>query len=78
MAETTKSLRLVFKNQAGSNFTLTLDDPRDNVTGAEIEAVMERIIAANVIATSGGDLVSKYDVKIIGQTVDDLYDPPVQ
>ncbi|MCL2337352.1 MAG: DUF2922 domain-containing protein [Firmicutes bacterium] len=75
MADNTKTMRLIFKNQAGANFTLTLDNPRDDVTGAEIEAVMDRIIAANVIATSGGALVSKYDAKIIGQTVNDLYDP---
>jgi len=75
MAEITKSLRLVFKNQAGTNYTLTLDNPRDDITGAEIEAVMDRIIAANVIFTSGGDLVSKNDVKIIDRTVNDLYDP---
>lgn len=75
MAEITKSLRLVFKNQAGRNYTLTLDDPRDDVTGAEIESVMDRIIAANVVSTSGGDLVGKNDVKIIDRTVNDLYDP---
>jgi len=73
--ETTKTLRMVFKNQAGTNFTISLDDPRDDLTGAEIEAVMDQIIAANIINTSGGDLVSKYDVKIIDRTVDDLYDP---
>lgn len=75
MADTTKTLRMVFRNQAGSSYTLSLDNPRDNLTGAEIEAVMDQIIAANVLTTSGGDLVSKYDVKIIDQTVNDLYDP---
>lgn len=75
MAEVTKTLRMVFKNQAGTNYTLTLDDPREDVTGAEIEGIMDQIIAANVISTSGGDLVSKYDVKIIDRTVNDLYDP---
>lgn len=75
MADITKTLRMVFKNQAGTNFTLTLDNPRDDVTSAEIEAVMDQIIAANVISTSGGDLASKYDVKIIDRTVNDLYDP---
>ena len=75
MAEVTKTLRMVFKNQAGTNYTLTLDDPREDVTGAEIVGIMDQIIAANVISTSGGDLVSKYDVKIIDRTVNDLYDP---
>lgn len=75
MAETTKTLRMVFKNQAGTNYTLSLDDPRDDLTDAEILAVMDLIISANIMATAGGDLVSKQDIKIIGQTIDDLYDP---
>ncbi len=75
MPETTRTLRMVFKNQAGSNYTISLDDPRSDLTAAEIEAVMDQIIASNILTTSGGDLVSKYDVKIIDRTVNDLYDP---
>ena len=75
MAETSKTLRMIFKNQEGSNYTINLDAPRDNITGAEIQAVMDQIIAANVIGTVGGALVTKHDVKIIDQTVTDLYDP---
>jgi hypothetical protein len=75
MAETTQTLRLVFKNQAGSNYTISLDEPKDTLTGADIEAAMDTIIARNILTTSGGDLVAKYDIKIIDRTVSDLYDP---
>jgi len=75
MAETAKTLRMVFRNQAGRNHTISLDSPRADVTGAEIETAMDMIIAANVFETSGGDLVSKQDIKIIDTTTDDLYDP---
>jgi len=74
-AVTTQTLRMVFKNENGSNFTISLDNPRDNVTPAEIEAAMDTIIAKNVFLTGGGALVARQDIKIIDQTVNDLYDP---
>ncbi len=72
---TTQTLRMVFKNENGTNFTISLDNPRDNVTPAEIEAAMDTIIAKNVFLTGGGALVAKQDVKIIDRTTNDLYDP---
>lgn len=75
MAVTTQTLRMVFKNENGSNFTINLDNPRDNVTPAEIETAMDTIIAKNVFLTPGGALVAKQDIKIIDRTVNDLYEP---
>jgi Protein of unknown function (DUF2922). len=72
---TTQTLRMVFKNENGSNFTINLDNPRDNVTPAEIETAMDTIIAKNVFLTPGGALVAKQDIKIIDRTVNDLYEP---
>ncbi len=72
---TTQTLRMVFKNESGSNFTISLDNPRNNVTAAEIEAVMDLIISRNVFLTGGGALVSKQDVQIVDRTTNDLYDP---
>ncbi len=76
MATTTQSLRMVFRNQAGRNVTMTLDNPRDDVTAAEIEAAMDLVIARNIFTSSGGDLATKQDIKIIDSTTNDLYDPP--
>ena len=76
MAVTTaQTLRMVFKNEAGSNFTLSLDNPRDTLTTAEIETVMDSIIAKNIFLTTGGPLVAKEDIKIIDRTTNDMYDP---
>ncbi len=72
---TTQTLRMVFKNESGSNFTISLDNPRDNITATEIEAVMDLIISKNVFQTGGGALVSKQDVQIVDRTTNDLYDP---
>ena len=72
---TTQTLRMVFKNENGSNFTINLDNPRDNLTTPEVTSAMDTIIAKNVFLTSGGALVSKQDAQIIDRTVNDLYTP---
>lgn len=76
MATTVQSLRMVFRNQAGKNVTVTLDNPRNNLTAAEIEAAMDLVIARNIFTGSGGDLVSKQDIRIIDSTTNDLFNPP--
>jgi len=67
---------MVFTSQAGRNVTITLDNPRSDLTAAEIEAAMDLVIARNIFTSSGGDLVAKQDIKIIDSTTNDLYDPP--
>ena len=76
MAVTARTLRMVFRNQAGRNVTMSLDNPRSDLTAAEVEAAMDLVIARNILTSSGGDLVSKQDIRIIDSTTDDLYNPP--
>lgn len=78
MAASTKLLRMVFRNQSDGNVTINLNDPRADLTTAEIETAMDLIIARNVFTSSGGDLVSKQDIRVIDTTTNDLYDPPSQ
>jgi len=73
---TDKTLRMVFRNQEGKNVTISLDNPRENLTAAEIEAAMDMVIARNIFTSSGGDLVTKQDIKVISNTTNDLFDPP--
>jgi hypothetical protein len=67
---------MIFSSQAGRSVTLTLDNPRSDLTAAEIEATMDLVIARNIFNSSGGDLVTKQDIKVIDSTTNDLYDPP--
>lgn len=77
MATTTsKVLRLTFENAGGSAFSITLPEPREDLTTTEIEAAMDLIIDRNIFSTSGGDLTAKRDIKIVDTTTNDLYDPP--
>lgn len=68
-------LRMVFANQAGGNVTINLDNPLENLAAAEITAVMDTIITKNIFTSTGGDLVSKKDAKIIDTASNDLYEP---
>ena len=72
-----KILRMVFSTQSGSTFSVTLPQPREDLTAAEVETVMEQIISDNIFTTTGGDLTGKRDIKIVDTTTTDLFDPPV-
>lgn len=71
-----KVLRMVFENSGGKTFTITLPAPREDVTGPEIEAAMDLVIAGNIFTGTGGDLTGKRDIKIVDTVTNDLYDPP--
>lgn len=77
MATTTnKVLRMTFNDSMGGSASITLPEPKADLTGVQIEAVMDQIIAKNVFVGTGGALISKKDIKIIGTTTDDLFDAP--
>ena len=52
-----KSLQLVFKNASGSTKIITISNPKENLSKAETDEAMQKIVAANVFNTIGGDLV---------------------
>jgi len=64
-----------FRNQEGRSVTISLVDPKENLTSAEVQAAMDLVIGKNVISSSGGDLVEKREIKVINNTTDDLYMP---
>lgn len=66
---------MVFRNQEGRNVTISLDNPREDLTAAEIESAMDLVIERNVFTSAGGDLGTKQDIKLISNTIDDLFDP---
>jgi len=73
---TTKIVRLIFTTVTGKTFTITLPNPRVDLSKAEAEAVMDTIIAKNIFITSGGELAGKRDIRVIDTSTNDLYDPP--
>lgn len=61
-------LEMVFRNQAGQLVTISVPDPRPDITAGEVEAVMDTIIAQNIFTSPGGDLVAKVEARIVERT----------
>ncbi len=64
------TLQMIFSNTEGRNSTISVADPDPEVTGAEVEAVMDSILIKNVFETTGGDLIEKVRAQIVTRTVD--------
>lgn len=69
----TKVLELIFINAAGKKTTISLNDPREDLTALEVETAMETIIAKNVFTSTGGDFVALSSARIISRSVSSLY-----
>ena len=59
-----KVLELVFKDIDGKKKTLSINDPKNDVTKASAEGVMQGIISANIFATAAGDLASIVETRV--------------
>ena len=63
--ETSKNLVMTFVSQDNSKVSLTVQDPREDLTEAEIKSAMELVVARNIFAPNGIDLVSSLDAKVV-------------
>ena len=67
-----KSLQLVFKNASGTTKLITISNPKDDLTKAQTDEAMQKIIAANVFKTVGGDLVQAVEARVVNRNVEVL------
>ncbi|WP_243139914.1 DUF2922 domain-containing protein [Romboutsia faecis] len=63
--ETSMNLIMTFLNQSNSRMSLTVQDPREDITEAEIKEAMELVVSKNIFSPNGLDLVSAVDAKVI-------------
>ena len=64
-----KSLQLVFKNASGTTKIITISNPKENLTKAQTDEAMQKIVAANVFNTLGGDLVQAVEARVVNRNV---------
>ena len=69
-----KTLRMVFKNTGGSNVTFSLRNPKEDITAAEVQGVMDTVISKNIFSSTGGDLTSKVRAELIDTTETTLFE----
>lgn len=64
-------LLMTFLTRTGRKVSLFVTDPKDNLTEAEIKAVMDLIVEKNVFSPSGENIVSSKDAKIVQTSTTD-------
>ena len=70
MVENSK-LVMTFKNRIGKNVTLSIDDPRDDLTEEQIKAVMELIIEKNIFKKNNHTFVEAVDAQIVNSQINE-------
>ena len=63
--EQTKRLVMTFKTDGDKKVSLVVDDPRDDISESEIIAAMDLVIAKNIFAPNGGNIVSTVEAKVV-------------
>lgn len=72
MASTAKVLEVVFETDTKKSVTLSISDPKDGLTKAEVTPVMQSIIDKKLIVNASGELASISKVQVRETTVTDL------
>lgn len=67
-----KTLELKFLNEEGKVVTVSLNDPVEPADQAAVSAAMDTILAQNAFLSSGGELVSKKEARIVERNVTDI------
>ena len=63
--EQTKKLVMTFKTNDDKKVSLSVDNPREDITENEIKSAMELIVSKNVFAPNGSDIVAVVEAKVI-------------
>ena len=68
-----KRLVMVFVTNKEKNVSLSVDNPKSSLNETQIKSAMETIVAQNIFAPNGEDLVKCVEAKIV-TTKTDEYD----
>lgn len=60
-----KKLVMSFKTTDDKGVSLSIDDPREDLTEAEIKAAMDLIVSKNIFAPGGSDIAKAVSAKIV-------------
>ena len=71
--EIKKKLVMTFKTSNGKNFSLSVDDPRENLTESEVKSAMTLVLSKGVFVVNGEELAALVDAKVV-QTDTTEYD----
>ena len=63
--ETTKKLVMTFLTDEDRKVSLSIDDPKGNVTETEIKDCMDLIVARDIFAPNGEALIKVVEAKVV-------------
>ena len=75
--ETKKKLLMYFKTTGDKNVSISVDNPREDLTETEVKATMTLILSSNIFLPNGEELASLVEAKIV-ETGTTSYDLVVQ
>lgn len=68
-----KTLQLEFGNAAGKKVTVAVEEPRENLTVAEVEAAMQQIITSQVFLIDTNPVTEAVSAQIVDRNVQQLF-----
>ena len=63
--EQTKRLLMTFKTTDDKKVSLSVDNPREDITESEIKDAMDLVVSKNIFAPNGADIVSAVAAKVV-------------
>ncbi|SFE11468.1 Protein of unknown function [Lentibacillus persicus] len=67
-----RKLELKFLNEDGKTVTYSLEEPIEPADPQAIKSAMDEIIAQNAFTSTGGDVVSIKEARIVERTVEEI------
>lgn len=65
-------LELLFETVGGSTSTISIYDPKEDLTDTEVKTAMENLLANNIFTTSKGDFKDIKSARIVTRDVKEL------
>lgn len=62
-----RTLYMTFKNQIGQACTISIDDPREDLTEEEIIAFMNLVVTKNIFNIKGYDITTTVGAKVVNK-----------
>ena len=67
-------LEMIFINAGGKKSTISVSDPRADLTEAEVRTAMDTIVAKNAFNTNSGDLVAASGARVVSKVVSESFE----
>lgn len=67
-----QTLELIFRTAGGKRMTLTIDEPKEGLTEAEVSQAMQEVINSGVFGSDGHPVESAEAARIVSRGVTDI------